>query len=113
MLDVFEGLKINQQRIKENLDKTAGQIYSEFLLERLIKKGVPRFSAYRDIQRLAFKASQEEEHLYNAVTKDSAISNTLSTTELRNVFDPTNHLSASVAIIAKVSDSVRKIISKR
>src|SRR5437867_9879257 len=46
MLDVFEGLKINQQRIKENLDKTSGQIYSEFLLERLIKKGVPRFSAY-------------------------------------------------------------------
>jgi adenylosuccinate lyase len=113
MLDVFEKLKINQKRIKENLDKTAGQIYSEFLLERLIKKGVPRFSAYRDIQRLAFKATQENEHFYKAVTKDSSISNALNSTELKNVFDPTNHLSASGLIIDRVSERVRKTISKK
>jgi len=112
MLKIFQGLKINQQRIKQNLEITEGQIYSEFLLDALIKKQVPRFSAYRDIQRIAFKATEEQEHLLDAASKDSSISDKLSDKELRKIFSPTNHLSASPAIIANVATKVQKSISK-
>ena len=112
MLKIFQRLKINQQRIKQNLEITEGQIYSEFLLDALIKKQVPRFSAYRDIQRIAFKATEEQEHLLDAASKDSSISDKLSDKELRKIFSPTNHLSASPAIIANVATKVQKSISK-
>lgn len=112
MLNVINGLKINQDRIRDNIEKTAGQIYSEFVLEALVKKGIPRFSAYRDIQRIAFKATEDQEHFYNALMKDSAISQKLSNSELKNIFNAANHLSASETIITKVSDRTLKTISK-
>ena len=42
------------KKIIDNLYITKGQIFAEFVLEALIKKGVPRFIAYRDVQRVAF-----------------------------------------------------------
>jgi adenylosuccinate lyase len=112
MLNVINGLKINQDRIRDNIEKTAGQIYSEFVLEALVKKGIPRLSAYRDIQRIAFKATEDQEHFYNALMKDSAISQKLSNSELKNIFNAAKHLSASETIITKVSDKTLKKISK-
>ena len=58
MINVILELKVNKERIISNLDITMGQIYAEFILEALVKKGIPRFEAYRNIQRIAF-ASQE------------------------------------------------------
>lgn len=112
MLKVFDGLKVNPQRIKDNINKTKGQIYSEFLLEALVKKGVPRFSAYRDIQRFAFEALESGEDFHDIVMKDPSILKKLSVEEVKKIFNPSNHLSASHRIIANVSKKVKKTISK-
>jgi len=57
MIKILSNLYVNKDRIRKNLEMTKGQIFAEFVLDALIKKGVPRFKAYRDIQRIAFKAS--------------------------------------------------------
>jgi adenylosuccinate lyase len=111
MLDVIDGLKINENRIRDNIEMSAGQIYSEFILEALIKKGIPRFSAYRLIQKIAFQASDDKEDLYEAVLKDSMISKTLTNSELKKIFIATNHLSASGIIITKVVNKTMKAVS--
>ena len=49
---------------------TKGQIYAEFILDALIRKGVARFDAYRDIQRVAFSAIESSEHFFDAVSND-------------------------------------------
>src|SRR6476660_5401442 len=112
MLRIFEGLKVNPQRIKDNINKTKGQIYSEFLLEALVKKGIPRFSAYRDIQRIAFDALENGEDFQDIVMKDPSIMKNLTIAELKKIFNPSNHLSASEKIITNVSNGVKKTISK-
>ena len=58
MTRIVSNLLVNEKRIVDNLYITKGQIFAEFVLEALIKKGVPRFVAYRDVQRVAFLANE-------------------------------------------------------
>jgi adenylosuccinate lyase len=107
MKKVISDLNVNTKRITSNLDITKGQIYAEFVLEALIKKGVPRFEAYRDIQRVAFAALEREEEFLDALGKDSNLSKSLTPLELKDIFNAKNHLSASSKIIANVVRMVK------
>ncbi|KFI21190.1 adenylosuccinate lyase, partial [Nitrosococcus oceani] len=91
---------------------TRGQIFAEFVLDALIQKGVPRFEAYRDIQRIAFAASEEGTDFRDAVRNDKAFSSHLTNKETDRVFIAENHLGASFDIIKNVSSKVRNSCSK-
>jgi adenylosuccinate lyase len=106
MKSIIIDLNVNTKRITSNLNITKGQIYAEFVLEALIKKGVPRFEAYRNIQRVAFAALEREEDFFDALRKDSNLSKNLTPLELKGIFNAKNHLSASSKIIENV---VRKV----
>jgi len=103
---------VNKERIESNIKMTKGQIYSEFVLDALIKKGVPRFEAYRDIQRVAFSAVGSGEHFFDAASKDMNISRHLSKQELKAIFDAKNHLAASCKIIDNISIMIRNTIKQ-
>jgi adenylosuccinate lyase len=99
MIKVIRELKVNKERIFYNIEMTKGQIYAEFILDALIKKGVARFDAYRDIQRVAFSALESGQHFFDAACEDRSISTRLSKQELSAIFDAKNHLAASGRII--------------
>ena len=108
MTKILSGLKINDKRIAENLGYTKGQIYAEFVLDALIKKGMPRLHAYRAIQRTAFAAEKKDTHFLDALSNDKEISSKLKREELRKIFNPKSHLAASSQII----DGVTKIVKQ-
>ena len=108
MTTVIRELKVKKERIAYNIEMTKGQIYAEFMLDALIKKGVARFDAYRDIQRLAFSAHETGEHFFDAACRDRNISTRLSKQELAAIFDAKNHLAASGRII---ENSARIVIN--
>ena len=106
MIKVIGELKVNREKIASNIEMTKGQIYAEFVLEALVRKGMARFEAYRNIQRVAFAALENQEHFFDAVLKDGYISKYLSKQELASIFDAKNHLAASGRII----DNVAKLV---
>jgi adenylosuccinate lyase len=108
MTKVVPELKVNREKIVANIEMTKGQIYAEFVLEALVKKGIARFDAYRDIQRVAFSALESGEHFFDAASKDASISKHLTKKELAAIFDAKNHLAASGKIIDNVARLVRK-----
>jgi len=110
MTKVVSELKVNRERIASNIEMTKGQIYAEFVLEALVNKGVARFEAYRDIQRVAFAALESGEHFFDAASKDSSISKHLSKQELKAIFEARNHLAASGKIIEKVAKMARNAV---
>jgi adenylosuccinate lyase len=112
MINVIQNLQINVNKIKNNLYFTKGQIFAEFLLKGLIKKGIPRFKAYRDVQRVAFDAHKKGIEYIDAVRKDPAIYSHLTEKEIKTIFTPENHLGASSTIINNVSRSVQKMCKK-
>ncbi len=112
MTRIVDNLLVDQKRVKENLYITKGQIFAEFVLEALIKKGVPRFIAYRDVQRVAFAAKDNETDYRNAISTDKAISSKLLEKEISAIFVPENHLGAAPAIISNVQKSVQRNCKK-
>ena len=110
-ISVIAELEINTQRLTSNLNMTKGQIYSEFVLDALVKKGVPRITAYRDIQRVAFSVKSWQ-HFRDAMERDSHLAKKLSSQELNYIFDPKNHLGASSEIINHVVNKVRNTRNK-
>ena len=107
MNKIIGNLQVNTKRVQENLHITKGQIFAEFVLEALIKKGVPRFEAYRDVQRVAFSAHKKGIDYLNAIKNDKVISSKLSDKEIESIFVPEKHLGASLAIIENVYNHVR------
>src|SRR5919202_4158744 len=77
MTKVISELRVNKEKIISNIEITRGQIYAEFMLDALIKKGVGRLDAYRDIQRVAFSALESGQHFFNALCEDGNISTRL------------------------------------
>ncbi|HVD37025.1 MAG TPA: hypothetical protein VNB68_06460, partial [Nitrososphaeraceae archaeon] len=63
---------------------------------------------YREIQRVAFLSLRNGEHFLEAMIKDPWLSKVLTEKELRSLFDPNDHLSASSKIIDKVAILVRE-----
>ncbi len=112
MTKIISNLMINEKRIVQNLYITKGQIFAEFVLEALIKKGVPRFVAYKDVQRVAFKANDKEIQYIDAIKNDKAFSSKLTDKEIESIFSPEKHLGASPIIISNVKKSVQKIVKK-
>ena len=112
MTRIVKSLFVNEERIRKNLEITRGQIFAEFVLDALIQKGVPRFEAYRDIQRVAFASSEDETDFRDAVRNDKAFSSHLTDKEIDKIFIPENHLGASLDIIKNVSNKVKNSCSK-
>jgi adenylosuccinate lyase len=88
------------------LQITDGQIYAEFVLDLLIKKGIPRFDAYRGIQRVAFSAIENKQSFLDAIRNDPELGKRLTSEELVDIFEPGKHLSASTTIIENIAKMV-------
>ena len=112
MTRIVSNLMVNEKRIIENLYITKGQIFAEFVLEALIKKGIPRFVAYRDVQRVAFEAKDKDMQYIDAIKEDKAFSSKLTDKEIDSIFSPEKHLGASPKIISNVKKSVQNITKK-
>ncbi len=109
---IVSNLMVNEKRIVENLSITKGQIFAEFVLEALIKKGIPRFAAYRDVQRVAFEANEKEIYYIEAIKNDRAFTSRLTDKEIDSIFSAERHLGASPAIIRNVQASVKRTIKR-
>lgn len=112
MTKIVQNLQIHESKIRDNLTHTRGQIFAEFVLEALIKKGVPRLKAYRDVQRVAFEAAESSTDYLDAIKADKVLSSILSDAELDRIFTPERHLGASLLIISNVNRLVQKTVSK-
>ncbi len=112
MTKIILNLIVNERKIIDNLYITKGQIFAEFVLEALIRKGVPRFIAYRDVQRVAFEAKDKDIQYIDAIKNDKAFSTKLTKKEIDSIFSPEKHLGASPLIISNVNKLVRDTVKK-
>lgn len=111
MIKVIKDLSINIEKISSNLNITKGQIYAEFVLESLVKKGIPRIEAYRDIQRVAFEAKKSNKEFIQAIKDDPVLSKNFSERELADLFTPEQHFASGIQIIENVSSIVQNELS--
>jgi adenylosuccinate lyase len=86
-IPIIENLRVYPERMRANLDKTGGLIYSQRLLLALVAKGVVREEAYAWVQRQAMRAWEEGRSFRELVAADPDIGRYLTREELDELFD--------------------------
>jgi adenylosuccinate lyase len=99
MRRLVEGLNVYPERMKENLERMKGLVFSQSLLLRLAEKGLARQEAYVIVQRSAMRVWTERIGMREALAADSELSRYLSAEEIERCFDLAQNLRHVDAII--------------
>jgi adenylosuccinate lyase len=109
MLDRFawivDGLVVNPERMRRNLEATHGLVFSHRLLLTLVDSGLARDEAYRLVQSHAMHAWEEESDFRELVRSDPEIAGRV---DLDSVFD----LEATVRHVDTVFDRLNALVEK-
>ncbi|MEO0130793.1 MAG: adenylosuccinate lyase [candidate division WOR-3 bacterium] len=87
MIFIFSNLKINEDKMKENILKAKELYYSSLLLILLMKKGLKRSLAYDLVQRLSFLAMEKDRSFLEVIKEDKEIRKYLNEEELNKYFN--------------------------
>ena len=71
-LALIEGMVVNTERMRENLELTYGALFSQRVLLALVEQGATRDDAYRVVQRLAQQALADRRPLRELLAADPA-----------------------------------------
>ncbi len=112
MNKIIRNIIINEKKITSNINLTNGRIFSEFVMQALIKKGIPRLVAYKRIQSISFSSDYNESGYIESLKNDSMILSKLTRKEIDSIFDPKKHLGSSYLIINNVNKLVKKACHK-
>lgn len=86
LADIIKNLRINKEKILNNLEINRGIFYSQNLLIALTEKGVLRDIAYSWIQEDSFKSINENISFKEVVLKDERVKEKLSQEEIEGCF---------------------------
>jgi adenylosuccinate lyase len=92
LADILDGLEVDADRMRANLELTGGMVYSEALLLAMIARGADRQSAYRLVQGAAKRASAGDCSFREALLADAAVAEWLSPDEIDAAMDLNHHL---------------------
>lgn len=92
MTEVIEHLIVHRDRMRENLKKTHGVVFSGQVLLALMEQGLSRTKAYELVQRSALEAWENGRDFREVLMSDPAIRRHLSPTVLKRCMDPALHL---------------------
>ncbi|HEV8532844.1 MAG TPA: adenylosuccinate lyase [Methylomirabilota bacterium] len=102
MTGIIEGLQVYPERMKENMERSYGLMYSQRVLLRLAETGLPRQQAYEMVQRNAMRAWQERKPFRALLAGDPEVTARLTPADLDGCFDPAWYLRNVDAIYKRV-----------
>ena len=100
--NLVENMFVYPERMKENLEKTKGLIFSEGVLLSLARKGVLREDAYLMVQRNAMRVWKEGMDFKKLLSDDGEIREYLSEQEIEECFNLGHHLKNVDVIFKRV-----------
>lgn len=90
--NLLKNLIVYPERMKENLNRTGGLIFSQQVLLALTQKGVVREQAYRIVQRNAMRVWEKGGNFKNLLLKDKDLKKYMDNSEIEKIFDLKHHL---------------------
>uniref|UniRef100_A0A7C4UBW6 Adenylosuccinate lyase n=1 Tax=candidate division WOR-3 bacterium TaxID=2052148 RepID=A0A7C4UBW6_UNCW3 len=102
---IIDGIVINRENIKKNLELLSGLIFSSLVLNKLVEKGLMRKNAYGIVQRNAFKSEGTDGFLKNLLN-DKEVRRYLSEDEIKGIFKFEHYLKNIDYIFEKVKNEI-------
>ena len=92
MTGIIEGLQVYPERMKENMERSYGLMFSQRVLLKLADKGLPRQQAYEIVQRNAMRAWRERTDFHTLLAADPDVTAHLDPADLKACFEPAWYL---------------------
>jgi adenylosuccinate lyase len=107
MTRIVRGMAVDAARMRENLNRSRGVVFSGTVLLELAKKGVSREEAYAWVQRNAMRSFDEQRDFKALLLADPDIAGVLSLDEIERAFDLDEQLRHIDQIFDRVFHVVR------
>jgi adenylosuccinate lyase len=104
---IVKGMVVHPDRMRENLERSGGRIFSGTLLLELARRGVSREQAYEWVQRNAMRAVEEGKPFKDLLAADADLAGVLPREDIDRAFDLNVHLRHVDAMFERVYREVR------
>ena len=104
---IVRGMVVHADRMRENLNRSRGVVFSGTVLLELAKKGVSREQAYEWVQRSAMRSFDEHRDFKALLLSDPEVTRVLSPSEVERAFDLDEQLKHVDHIFDRVFHPVR------
>jgi adenylosuccinate lyase len=101
-LRVVEGMRVDADRMRENLELTHGALFSQTVLSALVETGMSRDEAYRVVQSAAQRAWDGRVPFRSLLESDPAVTERLAPERLDELFDPARFLRNVPAVLERL-----------
>jgi adenylosuccinate lyase len=99
---IVRGMVVYPERMRENLERSRGVVFSGSVLLELARRGVSREQAYEWVQRNAMRSFHEQRDFKSLLLADAAITGVLSTADIEKAFDLNDQFRNVDAIFERV-----------
>ncbi|HEU5188802.1 MAG TPA: adenylosuccinate lyase [Methylomirabilota bacterium] len=100
---ILEGLRVYPERMRENIERSFGLMYSQRVLLRLTGAGLARQAAYEIVQRNAMRAWTDRRSFQTLLAADPGVTAHLDADALAECFDPAWYLRNVDAIYRRLN----------
>jgi adenylosuccinate lyase len=107
MTRIVRGMVVDAGRMRENLNRSRGVVFSGTVLLELARKGISREEAYAWVQRNAMRSFAEQRDFKALLLADPDITGVLSAEEIERAFDLDEQLRHIDQIFDRVFHTVR------
>src|SRR3954463_8096604 len=102
LTSIVKGLVIYPERMRENLNRSRGVVFSGTVLLELAKKGVSREQAYEWVQRRAMQSFTDGQDFKQLLLADPDVMGSLTRAEIEKAFDLDEHFRNVDTIFGRV-----------
>ena len=106
---IVRGMVVHPDRMRENLDRSRGVVFSGTILLALAKKGASREQAYEWVQRNALRSSAEGRDFKELVMADAEIMAILTPADVERAFDFNDQFRHVDQILDRVFEGVATV----
>ena len=103
---IVRGMVVYPERMRENLQRSRGVVFSGTVLLELARRGVSREQAYEWVQRNAMRAFHEQKDFKTLLLQDADLMQVLAADEVEKAFDLEEHFRNVDAIFERVFAAV-------
>jgi adenylosuccinate lyase len=105
MCDIVANLRVDKERMLQNLSITQGRAMSEAVMMALTKKGVNRQEAHEMLRKLTIQSALEKRDFKQFLLEDKLVRSKLSEKEIGAALNPKNYLGTAVKQAEKFAKS--------
>jgi 3-carboxy-cis,cis-muconate cycloisomerase len=101
IVDIAEGLEVDTERMRANLDSSRGQVMAEAVSMALARK-IGKAEAHKLLEEASKKSSNEKRHLQLVLAEDQRVTAHLPAAEIARLFEPLTYQGVSQQLIDRL-----------